>query len=151
MKRTMFPRYFHRIPHLRTHDHSRNHRRSVSGTATERSYYRHNRTRKRKVHNISFFYRLRTKSLVEKMRGPLLQPEVRAVQVAILIHTAYSHSPHTCHRIIPPLSTASRSYFRSTLVTPLVYMLRMLFDRDTNKEGCCAGTSEHVAAAQLPF
>ena len=58
-----------------------------------------------------------------------MQPEVRAVQVAILIHAAYSRSSHASHRIILQLSTGSRSSFRSRLL----YMLKMLFDRDTNK------------------
>ena len=89
----------------------------------------HNRTLKRKVHNRLFFDLLRAKSLVEKLSGPLLQPEVRAVHLAILIHAAYSCSSHSFHRIIPPLSTVSRSAFRSRLV----YMLKILFDRDTNK------------------
>ena len=76
-----------------------------------------------------FFYRLRTKSLVEKLSGPLLQPEVRALQVAFLIHAAYSSSSHASHIVIPLLSTGSRSSYCSKLV----YMLKILFDRDTNK------------------
>ena len=48
--------------------------------------------------------------------------------MAILIHAAYSCSSHAFHRIIP-LSTVSLSAFRSRLV----YMFKMLFDRDTNK------------------
>ena len=47
---------------------------------------------KLKVHNQLYFYCLRTKSLVEKLRGALLQPVVRTVQVAILIRAAYSRS-----------------------------------------------------------
>ena len=38
------------------------------------------------------FARLSTKFFVEKLRGPLLQPEVRAVQVKVLIHAAQSCS-----------------------------------------------------------
>ena len=60
-----------------------------------------------------------------------MQPEVRGVQVVILIHAAYSRSSHACHRIIPPLSTGSRSSFRSRLVCMIKIM--MLFDRNTNK------------------
>ena len=58
-----------------------------------------------------------------------MQPEVCAVQVAILIHEAYARSSHSCHCIILPLSTGSHSSFSARLV----YMLKMLFDRDTNK------------------
>ena len=55
------------------------------------------------------FARLSTKSLVENLRGPLLQPEVRAVQVTVLIHAAQSCSSHAYYYITPPLSTGSRS------------------------------------------
>ena len=56
-------------------------------------------------------------------------PEVCAVQVAILIHAVYSRSSHACHSIKPPLSTGPHSSFRSRLV----YMLKMLLNKDTKK------------------
>ena len=55
-----------------------------------------------------FWLGLRTKSLDKKLSRPLLQPEVRAVQVAILIYATYSRSSHACHLIILQLSTGSR-------------------------------------------
>ena len=75
------------------------------------------------------FARLSTKFFVEKLRGPLLQPEVRAVQVTILIHAAHSCSFHACYYMTLPLSTGSRSSFRSRRF----YRPKIFFDRDTNK------------------
>ena len=49
------------------------------------------------------FARLSTKFFVEKLRGPLLQPEVRAVQVKVLIHAAQS-----CSRM--PITTLRRRF-----------------------------------------
>ena len=61
-----------------------------------------------------------------------MQPEVRAVQVTILIHAAHSHSSHASHAcpyITLQLFTGSCSSFSSRLF----YRLKILFDRDTNK------------------
>ena len=49
------------------------------------------------------FARLSTKFFVEKLRGPLLQPEVRAVQVKVLIYAAQS-----CSRM--PIATLRRRF-----------------------------------------
>ena len=60
-----------------------------------------------------------------------MQPEVRAVQVAIIIYAAYSRSSHACqcyHYIKSLLSTGSRS----SCCSRGVYWLKMLLDRDTN-------------------
>ena len=57
------------------------------------------------------FARLSTKSFVE-LRGPLWQPEVRALQVTVLIHAAQSCSSHAYYYITPTLSTGSRSSFK---------------------------------------
>ena len=82
------------------------------------------------------------------MRGPLLQPEVRAVQVA----TRHIHAP------LMPVTAAAHHTATFHSFTQLFWlhagnaaglhcdMLKMLFDRDTNKQGCGAGTSEPVAA-----
>ena len=70
----------------------------------------HNRTRK-KDHNRKYFESLRTKFFVEKLRGTLLQPELRTLQVTIFIHAAYLRSSHAFHRITPPLSTGLNAHF----------------------------------------
>ena len=62
------------------------------------------------------FARLSTIPFFEKLRGPLLQPEVSDVEVTILMHAAHSCSSHACYYIIPPLSTGSHSSFRSRRV-----------------------------------
>ena len=71
----------------------------------------HNRTRKRKDHNRKYFESLRTKSFVEKPRGPLLQPELRTPQVTIFIHAACLRSSHAFLCITPPLSTGLTAHF----------------------------------------
>ena len=113
---------------LRMHNDPRNYRRS-------RFSQRH-RNREATITNVSgkftidlIFARLSTKSFVEKLRGPLLQPEVRAVQVIILIHAAHSCSSHACYFLTPQHSTDSGSSFCSRLL----YQLKILFNRDINK------------------
>ena len=62
MMKTMFPRYFRRIPHLRTHNHPWNHRRSrVSQRHRNREVIIAHENGRFTIDN----YRLRTKSLVE--------------------------------------------------------------------------------------
>ena len=80
---------FRLIPNLRMHNHPQNYRRS-------RVSLRHRHREATNAHwngrltiNLNF-YHLSTKFLVENLRGPLLQPDVRAVQVTILIHAAHS-------------------------------------------------------------
>ena len=128
MMRTMIHPSFRRILNLRMHNNPRNYRRS-------RVNQRHSNREATIAHvNGRFtidliFARLSTKFFVEKSRGPLLQPEVRAVQVTILIHAAHSRSSHARHYITPQLSTGSRSPFRLRQF----YRLKMLFDSDTTK------------------
>ena len=104
MMRTMIPPSFRRILNLRMHNNPRNYRRS--------SVNQRHRNREATIAHVNgrltidlIFARLSTKSFVEKSRGPLLQPEVHAVQMTILNHAAHSRSSHAGHYITPQLFT----------------------------------------------
>ena len=73
------------------------------------------------------------------VKGPLLQPEVSAVQVTIFINTAYSH----CLSL--DFAVSSSSKFSSS--SRLSYRLKMMLNRNTNK--CCnMGTTKYLDKCQ---